>query len=1110
VTVTSQLVRKDAALMKYRILGPLEVRSGRRVVEVGPPKQRAVLVMLLLHADRIVPVDRLMEQLWGDRPPAQAISSVRAYVANLRRVLEPARVARSRPEVLVTRAPGYLLSTAADELDARTFEELAARGHRMLYQGQPAAASGILLQAQELWSGPPLPEFATASFAHANVARWVELHRNVREDQLRADLALGGHAVVVSQLESMVAEDPLRESLWAMLMTAQYRCGRQADALHSFERARRALAEELGVDPGPELRRLEADVLAHADTLELSPGTDRPQQAYAMPAGAPPDAGTTPTAKIIGRTEELTLLDRALHRAVDGHGGVVFLEGEPGIGKTRLADEFASRTRAAGYPVLCGQCHESSGAPPLWPWTLILDAVADIRSGPDSASDGDRWAHLAGRPDRAPILDTPPADPGPERFTLFEAAFSVLRRVAPADGALVVVLEDMHWADIASVQLLRHLATRLTSARVLLVVTYREADLTGSHPLHDTLAALATQGGVSRRTLAGLTPPQVGELVVESTGEAVPDPVRQMIWQRTEGNAFYVTELVSLLISEKRLTTGQTSAGMPPGVLGVVRRRLARLPDQTNAILAIAAVAGRDFDVALVQAISGLTAEEVMDGLEAAVVTSLVREDGDDANAFHFAHALTHEAVYQGIGLSHRARLHARTAQRLVAGARTDAATVTLSAHHAWHGRNVLPVDDTVSLLLQAADVSQRRSGWEDSELVLRRALAVLATAPAGRNRDGWELRTQFRMGQLMRATRGLADPQTARAFRRAHQLALGSEPSADVLQAVVGAWGVSLTRSDMSTAMTSAEAILAVGEQHREASYRVAGSLAVGVSACYAGDPRRAIGHLDTALLLAADTAMPSMAEPPLRFSVVPVASGIRAMALWLVDQPIHAWASVRSATAEARRESPYIRIVTLQMEARLALLEGRVGAVKAALIRQRRLCEQFGVASEHVAHGALVAAWVAMREGAGTARLGHVEQAWATLRQSPNRLEHPMKMLVLADARRLAGQPNQAVQALRDALVEMERTGLRWAEAEVRRVLADTLHDLGATWADRADAELSRAEAVAVAQGATAFARRARETGRRWGRPLAGGSSGAATTLENTPSRSQPARSG
>jgi DNA-binding SARP family transcriptional activator len=251
--------------MELRILGPLEVRDGERSIALGGAKQRALLAILLLHANEVVSADRLIDELWGDDPPATAAHTIQVYVSNLRKAL---RQAAGR-EVVVTRPPGYVVETSPDELDLTRFERLVALGQSELGRGDAAAAADTLTEALALWRGQPLADFAYDRFAQTAIARLEELRISANEARIEADLALGRHALLVPELQALVAAHPLRERLRAQLMLALYRCGRQADALDVFQEARRALVDGLGIDPGPALQQLEHAILNQDPRLDL-------------------------------------------------------------------------------------------------------------------------------------------------------------------------------------------------------------------------------------------------------------------------------------------------------------------------------------------------------------------------------------------------------------------------------------------------------------------------------------------------------------------------------------------------------------------------------------------------------------------------------------------------------------------------------------------------------------------------------------------------------------------------------------------------------------------------------------------------------------------------
>ncbi len=252
--------------MQYGVLGPLEVVDEGRVVDVGRPKQRALLAVLLLDANHVVSFDKLVELLWGEERPARSTHSLQVYVSNLRRILEPERGPRPST-VLLTRQPGYLLRIERQDLDAWQFEALAAEGRRLLAEGRFRPARQRLEEALALWRGDALADFAYEDFARPSVARWEQMRHVAVEDRIEADLGLGAHDHQVAELESLVVRFPHRERLWGLLMVALYRSGRQGDALRAGARARAVLVEDLGLDPTPDLIRLEADILAHAPAL---------------------------------------------------------------------------------------------------------------------------------------------------------------------------------------------------------------------------------------------------------------------------------------------------------------------------------------------------------------------------------------------------------------------------------------------------------------------------------------------------------------------------------------------------------------------------------------------------------------------------------------------------------------------------------------------------------------------------------------------------------------------------------------------------------------------------------------------------------------------------
>jgi DNA-binding SARP family transcriptional activator len=249
--------------VEFRLLGPLEAHDGDRRVPLGGTRQRSVLAVLLLDANRVVPVDRILSELWEDWPPATAPTAIQVYVSRLRKAIGP--------EAIATREPGYVVEVAPRSLDVFRFEAAAAAGRAAVAGGDAERGAALLREALAEWRGPALADLAREPFAARAAARFEDLRAAALEDRVEADLALGRHAEVIEELTALVAAYPLRERPRAQLMLALYRSGRQAEALAAYRAAREALVDALGIEPAAPLRRLELAILAQDPALDLAP-----------------------------------------------------------------------------------------------------------------------------------------------------------------------------------------------------------------------------------------------------------------------------------------------------------------------------------------------------------------------------------------------------------------------------------------------------------------------------------------------------------------------------------------------------------------------------------------------------------------------------------------------------------------------------------------------------------------------------------------------------------------------------------------------------------------------------------------------------------------------
>jgi len=287
--------------LDFRILGPLEAEENGHLVALGGARQRALLTLLLLHANEVIPRDRLIGELWGERAPETAATALQGYISGLRKTLGTERI--------LTRGRGYLLPVGPDALDLGRFERFMREGRAALVAGDARRASAKLSEALALWRGPPLADLDSTPIAHGESRRLEELHVRALEDKFEAELALGHHAGIVAEVEAAAARHPLRERLRGQLMLALYRCGRQADALEAYQDLRRLLVGELGLEPGRALLNLEQAILRHDPALESPPpapvakgGRSRRRSVAAL--GAVVTAAAAIAAVLLARTGE--------------------------------------------------------------------------------------------------------------------------------------------------------------------------------------------------------------------------------------------------------------------------------------------------------------------------------------------------------------------------------------------------------------------------------------------------------------------------------------------------------------------------------------------------------------------------------------------------------------------------------------------------------------------------------------------------------------------------------------------------------------------------------------------------------------------------------------
>lgn len=733
-------------MVAFRVLGPVEAYAHDDELDLGGLRQRAVLARLLVARGQVVPVDTLLYDLWDDDTAKGAQSGLQVYISRLRRVLEPGRPRGGPNRLLVTVASGYALRVAPDQVDALRFEQLVRAAGEHLEEGDPQSARGRLEKSLGLWRGTPYSDFADQTWAEAEVNRLAELRLVARERHADTGLRLGLPSETVPDLEALTTEHPLREEGWRLLALGLYRCGRQGDALAALRRARGILADELGIDPGPALRKLESDILAQSPELDLTPP---PRPSRPVPAADTwPPRPATPVEPpplepepFVGRDAELSRLTTAAART--GRFQVAIVTGVAGAGKTTLLRQLQGRLTADGWMTSSGACPDSSATPPGWAWVEILRTLVGVTGAGE-------YAQLL-----APLLDDAAPDPDDDEvsggFRLHRAVGGYLAGVASRSPVLLT-LEDLHWADDQTLALLRALPSLLATSRVLLVVTCRESELDDNQA--DVLAALARLGPL-RVSLSGLDPKAVAQLVRATCVREIEDDAVESIVERTAGNPFFVRETVRLLDAEgaaDRASAAEVLSQVPSGVRDVLRRRISRLPAGAQQILLQAAVIGRDVDVDVLVDVAG-DEDAVVEAVEAALLAGLVTEPGP--GMLRFDHDLVRDTIYSDASRLRRTRLHAAVAAVIERRAPSDVAAL---AHHYYLAD---AADKAVHYAGLAAEQAERRFAHREAATLWEQATAAF-------DRTGGD--TKQRLQLMLRRIKALAlcgDMTAARVLRR-------------------------------------------------------------------------------------------------------------------------------------------------------------------------------------------------------------------------------------------------------------------------------------------------------------------------------------------------------
>jgi DNA-binding SARP family transcriptional activator/predicted ATPase len=1050
--------------------GPVKLTGG---------KQKALLALLLLHAERVVSMDRLVDDLWGDEVPDSAQKMVQIFVSQLRKQLPD--------ELLCTRAPGYLVELDGHTLDLRRFEELHAGGREALARGRAREASAALRGALELWRGPALAEFEEP-FARLEEPRLAEQHLTCLEERIEAELTLGRHVELVAELDALVRRNPLRERLRGQQMLALYRCGRHAEALDVFQTFRRMLDDELGIAPSPRLKSLERQMLQQDASLDHV-GEEQVGVVVHQPA---PVISVLPrlVEPVAGRERELTHLERLREEARAGTRRLVFITGEAGIGKTTVVENLTARAGSAAQTLVAhGQCVEHRGAGE--PYLPVLEALGRLARKPD----GQQLVALLARQAPTWLVQMPwlLADDeleavqrrliGATHLRMLREMLETLEAISH-ELTLVLVLEDLHWSDPSTVDLLDALARRREPAQLLVVGTYRRGDAVAQeHPVHRLARDLRGRGLCTEIAVGPLSRSAVGDYLTARVGSAASPEVSAVLWERTGGNPLFVTTLFDSwleqgLLDESEPDLARLSSDVPDTVRELIEQMLEQLDPVDRELLSAASAVGQEFSAATAAAATALSDAEVDARCEALARAGTFIEptgeerwpDGTLAARYRFAHDLHREVLYGRLTAGQRAQTHSRIGMRLETAYRTHPKET--AAKVAEHFVQAGDAERAVVSLRLAAEQAFERFAHREALAHLTTALEMLGRRTDGRERWSEELALQSMLGAAQIAARGWSAAEAETALLRARELAERLDRSDDVGWALFRLGTLYEVRGEYERSDPLLEQALALSGPTASNGLLTDSHELLACSLFHQGVFDHALEHAEQGLA-AYDGQYFNPITAAYGDNAGSACHGWAALSLWFLGHPDLARHRAREAVTladDTRRRYGYAaalaQAATVE-QCRLDFAATRTNA-QAAIEAATQDGYRYRLAMATILHG-----WALAAEGSHEQGIAELEQGLELSRETGAHMDDPYYFALLADACTRAGRVDAAWAAVEAGLGHAP-TGRRFFfESELHRLAGELLLLLDRR--DEAETRMRAALELARGQGSPSLELRA-----------------------------------
>jgi DNA-binding SARP family transcriptional activator len=660
-----------ASTIRVQLLGAFSVACGDRVlIDQTWNRHRAagLIKVLALQPGRALHREQVLDALWPELDPTSAANNLHKNVHYVRSELER----QGADGALVTLAGGSVCLDRGVGIDVDAFRRAAVRAR--------AARTNVRLydDAIGLYAGELLPLDRFEPWAALHRDDLASIHARLALELAQLHEIRGEWRAALECLARLGARHT-EEEAYRAAMRVHALSGNRDAALLTYEACRDVLAEELGAAPSRRTETLRSDI-SHGRI------------------GRRPRAAHVPEHPLVGRAAEMEQLIGALGEAFDGAGGLALISGEPGIGKTRLAEEVATHAHLRGAHVLWGRC-DPGETQVFAPWIRTIEAYIEGASGTPGAR-----LDLPGL--TVPVAGASPGDQPQGRRRLFDSVITLFKLAADSRPVLLV-LDDLHDADGPSLQLLRHIAREAPDMRLLALGTFRDTEVAPNHPLAATLGDLVREHLKARIDLRGLTADEVRSFVDTTIGPGTDDAEVRVIYEETAGNPFFIKECALAL----KDMPARPRRSVPPNARDAVLRRVESLSADCRDALAAASVIGRTFDRPLLVKMASISPAAVLDAVDEAVRARVITPDPENTDSWSFVHGLTMQAIYERMTARRRAALHERAGAALEARGRADPAE--LARHFVAAARGGGDATKAITYLVRAGESALERFAWE-------------------------------------------------------------------------------------------------------------------------------------------------------------------------------------------------------------------------------------------------------------------------------------------------------------------------------------------------------------------------------------------------------------